>query len=131
MSPQYTNRLESSALLLSALCLLHCLALPLALAALPALSAVFRLPEALHLYVLLLALPLSLTALSFGMHSHRSPFPLVVGVFGLMLMGIALDAKNDVDEIILSSMGATILALAHISNWRRRSRCSARDGMQA
>lgn len=127
MPPQLTNRLDGSALFLSAICLLHCLALPLVLAALPALSSVFRFPEALHLYAILLALPLSLTALSFGMHRHRSPLPLVAGVLGLMLMGIALDSRNNVDEMILSSIGATILALAHISNWRCRSRCSPKN----
>ncbi|MEP3782576.1 MerC domain-containing protein [Parasphingorhabdus sp.] len=129
MLPQYTNRFETSALLLSGLCVIHCLGIPLLLAAIPALANVLALPEAVHFYIVLLALPLSLSVLAYGACQHRSVIPLAVGAAGLLSMTVALTAKHHSDEIILSSIGAMIVAFAHINNWKRRSRCAADSGV--
>ncbi|MEP2990338.1 MAG: MerC domain-containing protein [Parasphingorhabdus sp.] len=129
MSPQYANRLESSALFLSGLCILHCLGLPLLFAALPALSTVLELPEVFHFNLVVTALPLSLTVLAFGMHQHRSLTPLVIGAMGLLSMMAALTEQFHSNEVILTVVGATGLALAHIANWRRRSLCAANSSI--
>ncbi len=129
MTPQHTNRLETSAVLLSGLCVVHCLGLPLLLAAIPALANVLALPEAVHLYIVLLALPLSLSVLAYGTCQHKSVIPLAVGAAGLLSMTVALTAKYHNDEIILSSIGAIIVAFAHINNWKRRARCVADGGI--
>lgn len=127
--PQYTNRLETSALFLSGLCVVHCLGLPLLLVAIPALANVLALPEVLHFYIVLLALPLSLSVLAYGACQHKSFIPLAVGAGGLLSMAVALTAKYHSDEVILSSIGAIVVAFAHISNWQRRSRCIADSGI--
>ncbi len=127
--PQYANRLETSALLLSGLCLMHCLGLPLLLAALPALATVLAVPEAVHFYLVITALPLSLTVLAYGSRQHKSFMPLAVGILGLLFMTAALTEKFHSDEIILTVVGAAGLALAHIKNWKRRSRCLANSGI--
>ena len=129
MPPRYTNRLEASALLLSSLCLLHCLGLPLLLVAIPAFANVFALPEAFHFYAILFALPLSLTVLAYGTCQHKSFMPLAVGAAGLLSMIFALTVKYHSDEIMLSSIGTIALAFAHINNWKRRSRCAADSGV--
>lgn len=127
--PQYANRFETSALLLSGLCVVHCLGLPLLLAAIPVLANVLALPEAVHFYIVLLALPLSLSVLAYGTCQHKSFIPLAAGAAGLLSMTIALTAIHHSDEIILSSVGAIVVAFAHINNWKRRSRCAADAGI--
>lgn len=114
---------------MSGLCLVHCIGLPLVLTAIPALSHVLALPEDVHFYVVLLALPLSLSVLIYGSCQHRSFIPLAAGAAGLSSMTVALTVIDHSDEIILSSVGAVIVAIAHINNWKRRSRCAADPGV--
>ena len=59
----HRNLLDGMAIAGSALCLIHCLALPLIIAWLPALSDWLSWPESVHLWILLAALPLSFFAL--------------------------------------------------------------------
>lgn len=125
MLSHYTNRFEASALLLSGLCIVHCLVLPLLLVALPAFATVLILPEEFHLYIILLAVPLSLAVLIYGTCQHGSFLPLAFGAAGLLSMTVALTVKYHSGEVILTSIGAIVLACAHINNWLRRSRCAA------
>jgi MerC mercury resistance protein len=129
MSPQYANRIETSALFLSGLCVVHCLGLPLLFLALPILANAFALPEAFHFYLILLALPLSLTSLIYGARQHKSFMPLAIGALGLLVMAAALTEKYYNEEVLLTVFGATGLALAHIFNWRRRSQCRSNSGL--
>tara|TARA_R110002033_G_scaffold54019_4_gene102388 strand:+ start:4122 stop:4517 length:396 start_codon:yes stop_codon:yes gene_type:complete len=131
MSPQYANRIETSALFLSGLCVVHCLGLPLLFLAMPLLANIFALPEAFHFYLILLALPLSLTSLIYGVRQHRSFMPLAIGTLGLCLMAAALTEKYYNEEVVLTVFGATSLALAHIYNWKRRSRCASNKGRES
>lgn len=129
MKPLYTNGFESSAMLLSGLCILHCLGTPLLLALLPALSSIIAVPEEFHFYVVLITLPLSLLALAIGAREHKSFMPLALGVFGLIFMTAALTEKFHEHEIILTVIGASALVFAHINNWKRRSRYIANHGI--
>ncbi|WP_159647205.1 MerC domain-containing protein [Sphingorhabdus sp. 109] len=128
MSPQYANRIETSALFLSGLCVVHCIGLPLLFLVVPVFANVFAFPDAFHAYALLLAVPLSLTSLIYGASQHRSFTPLAIGTFGLLLMAVALSEKYHHAEVILTLLGASSVALAHLSNWRRRTRCAVAPG---
>lgn len=57
---------DLTGLALSFTCLLHCLALPLALLLAPALSRWIALPEGIHAAILLLALPAAAIAMRDG-----------------------------------------------------------------
>ncbi|WP_156442860.1 MerC domain-containing protein, partial [Sphingomonas sp. CCH9-H8] len=74
----------------SVLCLIHCLALPIVIAALPALAARLDLGEGFHLGVLAFALPVSAVALGEGWRRHRGLTPLFVGAAGLVLLAAGL-----------------------------------------
>lgn len=128
MLRRYTNHFETSALLLSGLCVVHCIGFPLLLTAIPALANILELPEVLHFYIVLLTLPISLFVLIYGTSQHKSFIPLAVGVAGLLSMTAALTVENRSDEIILTSIGVIVLAFAHINNWKRRSRCAVSGG---
>jgi len=93
------------------------------------LANVLELPEVLHFYIVLLTLPVSLFVLVYGTYQHKSFIPLAAGVVGLLSMTAALTVENRIDEIILTSISAIVLAFAHINNWKRRSRCATSEGI--
>ncbi len=105
----------------SALCLLHCLALPLLIAALPAVAGRLDLGEGFHLGVLAFAVPTSAFALIEGWRRHRGVAPLFAGVAGLVLLsaGLAFEDWAAV-ETGVTVAGSLLLAGAHVANWRGR-----------
>lgn len=111
--------LDWAAVSASGLCLLHCLALPLLLVALPSLGGAFA-GSATHWILLAFALPVSLWVLT------RDPWPeglvpLALGVAGLTLMtfGVAF-YEGLATERVLTVAGVSLVAAAHIVRWRRR-----------
>ncbi|MCT2399897.1 MerC domain-containing protein [Novosphingobium sp. HK4-1] len=101
--------------------MIHCLGLPLLLAALPTLADQIDPGESFHMIVLALAVPTSAFALIEGWRRHRAFVPLAVGVIGLFLMatGIAF-ASREMLETAVTIAGSLLLAGAHIANWRHR-----------
>ena len=121
MTSKYADWIERAALSASFLCLVHCLALPFLLAALPVLSGVFALPGDLHVVILAFAIPSSLAALLLGRHGHRAGAPLAIGIMGLSLLTLgALAFGSTRLETPVTVAGSLALAFAHVANWRLR-----------
>ncbi|QHL91982.1 MerC family mercury resistance protein [Sphingomonas changnyeongensis] len=119
--------LDGAAIAASALCLVHCLALPLVALMLPMLAAWVAWPEAFHLWAFAFAVPTSLVALALGVRGHRRAAPLLAGGAGLALLaaGVAADVPEPA-ETLLTVAGALALARAHLVNWRSRAHgCAA------
>ena len=117
--------LDGLAISLSAVCVMHCLALPVVFALLPALSQWLHLPDAIHAWLLGCAIPISLAVLGKSAHRYRAARgTLLRGIAGLSLMGVALLARSETLETIITVSGAVLLASAHVQNWRRRDRCA-------
>ena len=121
---------------LSVACILHCLLVPTAASAAPLLSpeigSLFGLSHDWHLIMLALAAPVSLIALGWGMKSVKAGWRVfAAGFAGLLLMAIgASHAFGPVAETALTLTGVTVLAGAHLANWRARARAGhvhARD----
>lgn len=113
--------LESAAVGASLLCLAHCVALPLVIAALPALSKVLAIPESFHLWVLAVAVPVSGGALVAGRARHGAVWPLVLGAIGLALLAVgALWFGGTSLETPSTVAGSLLLVGAHLANWRLR-----------
>jgi len=127
LSGKAGNSLEGLAMGLSIGCLVHCLALPLVIALLPATARWLDLPESFHLWVLLTALPISLFILLSSCRRHGDHMPLLMGTNGLTLMACALLVPDQVMETMVTSIGALLLAGAHFVNWRLRSRHRHRE----
>jgi hypothetical protein len=102
----------------SALCLLHCLGLPLIALALPSLAAALGAGEGVHAALLALAAPLALAALWAGWRAHGAVAPAALGGAGLGLMALAL-AAHELEQP-LTVAGVSVLAVAHLLNWRMR-----------
>lgn len=109
---------------LSALCLVHCLALPWILASLP-LVLVTALPEAvrdtewLHAMLLLPVVLISGPVLLRG-QPGRARFALVLGALGLLAAALFVD--SDAGEQALTIAGAATLMAAHWAMLRRGHR---------
>lgn len=119
---------DLTGIVLSFTCLLHCLALPLALLLAPALSRWIALPEGVHAAILLLALPAAAIAMRDGWRRHRRIVPAMLASAGLVLLGLGLSAHEgwiatanpEAADRLLTSVGALTLAAAHLVNWRWR-----------
>jgi len=111
----------------SALCLVHCLALPLIAAVMP-LAAIMIEEEWIHRLFLIFAAIAAFFAIGPGL--LRNSLPRVVPVFaacGLAGLAGAIIVESPVLETGLTVVGAIALAIAHILNWRAASRCHRRE----
>lgn len=109
--------LDFTAISLSALCIIHCLALPFLIAALPVMG-VFAGP-AVHKALVLLALPITAFAI-FRSFSSPGGMLFTVGALcglGLLVAGAFVEALHDY-EVTLTVIGAIVLVLSHL--WRLR-----------
>lgn len=123
-SRKVSDWLDGLAVSVSTACLIHCLALPALLALLPAWSRWLDLPEAVHLWLLLAALPLSSLVLWRAARQSARAWPSFwLGVAGLSGMTAGLLVEGPSLETIVTSIGAALLASAHLINWRRRAHC--------
>lgn len=122
-----TDAFELAAFGASCLCLFHCLALPLVLAALPAFSDVLGTSDAFHIWILALAIPASGVALVAGRTRHGQSYPLALGTIGLALLaGGAFLTDIRLTETLATVAGSIMLGAAHLVNRRLRSVTSGR-----
>lgn len=105
---------------LSTLCLIHCLLLPLLVAALP-FSAGFG-GEGVHHALTLLAVPVAGLALLPAFLRHRRVDILGCGLAGIILMLSAHSLGQSLEELV-STCGALLLVSAHLLNRKFNRPC--------
>ena len=112
--------MDGAAVLLSALCMLHCLALPLMVAGLPLLAQFSE--SHLHLQMLVIIVPLSVIALGLGFRHHRITGVLWLGFAGLMFLffgaTVAHEVYGEAVDRVATILGSVILAVAHYINFK-------------
>ena len=124
------GHLDAIAVVLSGVCVLHCLALPLLLTISPILNVTLLSETVFHVLLLVFILPTSVIALTIGCRSHKDKITLVLGALGLSILTITAFFGHQLvgltGERILTSFGGLILASAHIQNYRccRRDNCN-------
>ena len=116
--PRIRNRLDRVGVLLSCLCLVHCVA-GLILVAGMGVGATFLLDPAIHKIGLLLATVVAGAAIGLGALRHRRPLPFVVAMTGLTFMGGALAVGHGYEEAVLTIIGVLLVAAGHILNLRK------------
>lgn len=118
--PSTDGVLDRTAVFLSGLCLLHCLAIPIALLLGPLVSEWLIDSETrVHWILLGLALPISMVALWRGYQRHHNAVTLLLGISGLLLMFIGVaHLFGESWEITLTVVGVSALLVAHIRNMR-------------
>lgn len=119
-----TAILDRIAIAMSGLCMLHCLALPFLLLAVPVFEQLAG--DHLHLQALVLIVPVSVVALLLGYQRHQQAGILAWGVLGLGLLILgATWAHNEIGLLAdrLSTIGGSvILASTHYANSRLQRR---------
>ena len=125
-----TSVLDKSAIGLSVLCLLHCLALPLALVMSFSFPALWVADERFHQLLVFLVLPTSFFALALGCKKHRTWVVAAWGVCGITLLLVAAlfghDWVGESGEKLLTIIGSILVVIGHVLNFRlcRSNACS-------
>lgn len=113
---------DKSAIGLSLLCALHCLVLPLLVVLLPAAVAVRLGGEAFHYWMVFTVVPVSAFALTLGCRRHGRYAIVLVGAAGLVILCLSVaighEAWGDAGEKALTLLGASLIALGHLWNYR-------------
>ena len=105
------------AIMLSGLCAIHCIALPIIASIIPLLTATVHHGNEVHefwfhQFILLFILPVSLIALFTGFRSHGKLLPLVIAGIGLAILTfIALFAEQLLIDNVIPHEGETLLTI--------------------
>lgn len=106
----------------SALCMLHCLATPVLLVAVPVATSTFMGDEHFHVFLVAIVLPVSLAALFMGCRRHKDRAVLLLGSVGLAsLVIVALlghDLLGELGEKAATVISGAVLAVGHLRNYR-------------
>ena len=120
---------DKTAIGLSFICTIHCLALPFIVVMLPSL-AVFNLEDEIYqLWMVVAVIPTSLYALTMGCKKHKKVSVLVLGTVGLAILiattWLGHDVLGESGEKVFSVLGAVTIALGHLINYQlcRYSHC--------
>ena len=115
LSALSTRKLDRMAIGLSGLCLVHCLATSVLLAALASAGSVLG-AGWIHEVGLVLAMAMGGLALGKGIFDHGYTMPSAVGGLGLGVMAGALTLPHNGGEAVYTMIGVGILALGHRLN---------------
>ena len=147
MNMNMKNITDKFSICLSMCCILHCLALPVLIVLLPSFLSLWINDEIVHVYLVLLAIPISLFAMVKSLKVHNNYKCISLAVIGLLLLIAAIfmhdigsffgeqghgEEKGHVEEHghdehhgiggllekIFTVLGALILVGAHILNLR-------------
>ena len=122
-----TRYIDQIAIALSAVCIVHCLAVPLLVAILPVIAVTFGPSAHFHELMLWLVVPTSLVGLVLGMRVHKRKDLVLIGGLGMLLVALAAlyghDAWARWLEVGVSIVGSLVLASAHWQNFREVRRC--------
>ncbi len=114
------------AVALSAICIVHCLAVPIILAILPIAAVTFGPDAHFHWLMLWVVVPTSAIGLSLGYRVHRHIEYSALGVLGLVVLAAAAvwghASWTVLAETGVSVAGSIVLATAHLGNYREVKR---------
>ncbi|RIV92342.1 MerC domain-containing protein [Aurantiacibacter xanthus] len=115
--PGIRGRFDRLGVVLSALCLVHCIAGTVLVAGM-GLGATFLLDPAIHRVGLVVAVIVAGIAIGIGAVRHRRKLPFVVAMTGLSFMGGALAVGHGAEEVVLTMIGVVLVATGHVLNLR-------------
>ena len=124
-------RLDLYAAGLSALCLLHCLALPLLVTIMPLVAQTAE-SELVHQLLVVATVPVSLRVIwkTLAAHRNRLFVGAVLGGLGLLLLAAFSEAVSAYEEPI-TVVGGVLLCSAHLWHWARQRGAGGIGGLPA
>jgi hypothetical protein len=124
---QHSRHFDQIAIALSALCIVHCLAVPVLVAVLPIAAVSFGEGQHFHGLMLWLVVPTSVVGFGFGYRLHRRAAIVAAGAAGLLGVWSAAvyghAAWSQPTEIAVSVSASLLLGSAHWQNFRCVRRC--------
>jgi len=121
VSPAH-GRLDRMGLIVSGLCLVHCLA-GLLLIGMLGLGGGLLLHPAIHRVGLIAAVVIGAATIGANALRHGHRLPLALGAAGLLLMAGAIASDHGAGEALMTICGVALVAAAHIVNIRRGPCC--------
>ena len=115
--PSIRGRLDRAGIVLSGLCVLHCIASIVIVSAL-GIGGEFLFAPAIHRFGLAIALVIAAVAIGWGALTHRRAAPFVVAMMGLTCLGGALAMPHGTGEVVLTVIGVALVSLGHLLNLR-------------
>jgi CHASE2 domain-containing sensor protein len=112
------GRFDRLGVLISGLCMMHCVA-GLFLIGVLGLGGGVLLNPAIHRFGLVAAFVVGLFTIGTGALRHGHRLPLALGTTGLALMAAAIASDHGTSEALLTISGVVLVASAHIVNMRR------------
>ncbi|MGH1536586.1 MAG: MerC domain-containing protein [Gammaproteobacteria bacterium] len=113
---------DKTAISLSLLCTIHCLALPLIAVLLPSFIAIPLQDEIFHTWMVIGVIPVSTYALTMGCKNHKRYQILFIGSIGLLTLSVVAflghEWLGEELEKAFTVIGAIIIAIAHVRNFR-------------
>ena len=117
--PWMRSRLDRTGMLLSSLCLIHCLG-GLFFVAVLGLGGGLLFAPWIHRVGFALAMVIAGVAIGLGALQHRRPAPFVVAMMGLTFMGGGLAVEHGIEEAVLTIIGVSLVTAGHVLNLRYR-----------
>lgn len=114
----HAGRLDRMGLIVSGLCMVHCLA-GLFLIGMLGLGGGLLLHPAIHRVGLILAVVIGAATIGANALRHGHRLPLMVGGTGLLLMAAAIVSDHGLAEAVMTIGGVLLVATAHVINLRR------------
>lgn len=123
---QLNSLFDKTAISLSLVCAIHCLATPLLLVMLPSLAALSLDTEVFHVWMLVAVIPISILGLTLGCKKHKRYRVISFGIAGIFFLVLAL-FMGESWEKILTLIGAAIISVGHYLNYKlcqQHDRCA-------
>ena len=124
------EKADKFAISLSLICALHCAVLPSLWVLIPSFVALGFDSELIHLWMLLIVIPVSGVALTSGVRKHGNCMLLLAGVTGLLVLASAVilggDFLGESGEKLVTVLGSLMVGIVHFRNYRscRDTDCS-------
>lgn len=115
-NPLNNENRDKVAVILSMLCVLQCLFLPVVVTLIPILDLWWLSDHFLHPFLLIFVIPLTVFALLPGYRRHGKTQPMWIAAPALILLIIGAFLPVNMLEKTLTVIGATLLGTAHIRN---------------
>jgi hypothetical protein len=116
-----SRHFDRIAIALSAVCIVHCLAVPLLAALLPIAFVGFGSQTHFHEVLLWGVVPTSLLGFGLGLRYHRRVRIAAAGAIGLAIIAYAAIVAHEAwpwwQEVLLSIVGSAVLVIAHWKNF--------------
>lgn len=114
-----TLNLDAMGFSASAVCAIHCTAMPFLVSTLPMLGLGFLASPLIEMAIVIFGLVVGVLALRHGFRHHRNVTAIVMLVLGFATIFFAHSGwVSEAVEEVATPLGASVVALAHLVNWR-------------